>query len=73
MQENNRITETTRLHHPSVPESVWREWLNEKDCGLLVTSCCNSAHHIPIWAWKNYGLTITERRCNKCGALVVIT
>jgi hypothetical protein len=67
-----RLTETTGLHHPSVPETSWREWLNEKDCFLLVTACCNAGHHVPLWAFRNYGTKILERRCNNCGALVMM-
>lgn len=72
MQEKSRVSETTGLYHPTVPEHQWREWLNEKDCGLLVTQCCRAGHHVPVWAWRDYGLRFIERRCDKCGALVVL-
>lgn len=70
MMTSTRVSETTGLHHPTVDEAIWRGWLNDKECGLLVTKCCNAQHHVPVWAWRNYGMTIVERRCNACGALV---
>lgn len=69
------------LHHPTVPEEVWRQWLtgSEAEFSMLVTKCCSRNPWCPPWGlgkgeWDTETLSVIYPRksyvCPGCGAKI---
>jgi hypothetical protein len=56
--------EFAEVHHPSVPEEDWREWLNGSDSefSMLVTKCCGKNPWCPPWGQEKMEWNESEKR-----------
>ena len=73
-----RVVKTVEVWHPSVPEDVWREWLNgtAAEFSMLVTKCCSRNPWCPPWGlgkgvWDEEEFVVKYERlmyvCPGCG------
>jgi hypothetical protein len=73
-----RAVNTVEVWHPSVPEDVWREWLNgtAAEFSMLVTKCCSRNPWCPPWGlgkgvWDEEEFVVKYERlmyvCPGCG------
>ena len=64
-----RVVEEVEVWHPSVPEELWRKWLNEDNgIPMLVTRCCGrNPRRFSPYSEESYGCQRGVWLCPGCG------